>query len=218
MQGQRAPAARRVDAEMGTYDKATYGERAADVYDDWYAGLADTEAAVATLADLARGRRVLELGIGTGRIAVPLAARGVEIQGIDASESMLARLRAKPGGASIPVIVGDFADVEAPGPFSLVFAAFNTFFFLNSQEDQIRCFRNAGKQLAEDGFFLVEVADVTGLTQRQSTQTASVETDRVVLDVARHDPVCHRLVAQHVVIAEDSIRLYPDSASVCLAC
>src|SRR5437867_12904363 len=95
---------------MSTYQPETYGESVANFYDDWYA---DYDASmIDMLAELARDGRALELGIGTGRVAVPLVARGVEVHGIDASPKMVERLRAKPGGAQIPVTFGDFADVE----------------------------------------------------------------------------------------------------------
>src|SRR5436853_7411069 len=112
---------------MEGYGPATYGDLIADVYDEMYPNL-DTEGAVELLAELAGDGPVLELAIGTGRIALPLAARGIEVHGIDASERMVERLRAKPGGAGIPVTMGDFADVGVDGAYSLVFVAFNTFF------------------------------------------------------------------------------------------
>ena len=113
---------------MRSYDPATYGEGMADVYDDWYGEVGDVEAAVACLAALAGGGPVLELGVGTGRLAVPLATTGLEVHGIDSSPSMVARLRTKLGGEHIAVTIGDMAGAEPPGPFSLVFAAINTFF------------------------------------------------------------------------------------------
>src|SRR5207302_8555241 len=121
-------------ARMERYDAATYGERIADVYDDTYPGY--EEATIRLLVDLARGGRVLELGIGTGRIALPLAAEGVEVHGSDASEAMVAKLRAKPCGAGIPVSIDDFAGVAVDGQFSLIFVVFNTFCGLLSQEEQ----------------------------------------------------------------------------------
>src|SRR3989442_7882021 len=110
---------------MDQYDTSTYGERIADVYDQVYHGYED--AAIGLLGDLAHGGRVLELGIGTGRVALPLAALGVEVHGIDASEAMVAQLRDKPGGTSIPVSIGDFADVPVSGEFALIFVVLNTF-------------------------------------------------------------------------------------------
>src|ERR687886_408624 len=124
---------------MNTYEAETYGERVADVYDDWYA---DYDAAmIDVLAELARGGPALELGIGTGRIALPLAARGVAVHGVDASEAMVARLRRRPGGSTIPVVLGDFADLTVDGRFRLVYVVFTTFFALLTQEAQVRCFR-----------------------------------------------------------------------------
>ncbi|MDQ3252305.1 MAG: class I SAM-dependent methyltransferase, partial [Acidobacteriota bacterium] len=113
---------------MNTYTTETYGERSAGEYDNWH-GTYD-EAAIKTLAELAGGGRALELGIGTGRIALPLAASGVEVHGVDASHAMIARLCAKPGGDRVPVTIGNFADVEVMGEFALVFVVFNTFFML----------------------------------------------------------------------------------------
>src|SRR5215813_11729691 len=113
---------------MDRYDASTYGDRIAGAYDDWYRKLADADAVTEVLADLAAGGRALELGIGTGRIAIPLAARGVEAHGIDASAAMVERLRAKPGGEAIPVTIGDFAEVGVEGAFSLIYVVFNTLF------------------------------------------------------------------------------------------
>ena len=196
---------------MSEYGPSTYGERIAEVYDDLYQGLADLQPIVDALADLARGGRVLELGIGTGRIALPLAARGIDIHGIDASEAMVARLRAKEGGGKIPVTMGDFADVGVGGSYSLTFVVFNTFFALLSQEDQVRCFRNVAQQLTDDGVFLIEafVPDLARFARGQNTSATRVDTDSVVLDVTRHDPVNQRIVSQHVIITEGETKLFP---------
>ena len=98
----------------------------------------------------------LELGIGTGRIALPLVERGVEVHGVDASEEMVAKLRAKPGGADIPVTMGDFAGVPVEGDYRLIYIPFNTFFGLLTQEDQVRCFRSAAAHLTPDGAFMLD--------------------------------------------------------------
>src|SRR5262249_52442218 len=158
------------------------------------------EAMIATLAELARGGRALELGIGTGRIALPLAARGLEVHGIDASPAMVARLRDKPGGAEIPVAMGDFADVSVEGTFSLVYVVFNTFFGLLSQEEQVRCFENVARHLAADGLFVIEafVPDMTRFARGQCLNAARVETDAVLLDASRHDPLSQRVVSQQI--------------------
>jgi SAM-dependent methyltransferase len=194
---------------MDQYDARTYGERIADVYDQVYHGFED--AAVTLLKDLAHGGRALELGIGTGRIALPLAALGVEVHGIDASEAMVARLRDKPEGDSIPVSIGDFADVPVSGEFALIFVVLNTFSVLLSQEAQVRCFRNVAQHLTADGVFVIEafVPDLARFTRDQYTVASVVGTDRVGLDVARHDPVQQLTVHQHLEITAQGIRLYP---------
>ena len=109
------------------------------------------------LADMARGGRALELGIGTGRIALPLVQRGVEVHGIDLSEAMVAQLRAKPGGEDIRVTIGDFATTKVDGSFALAYVVFNTIMNLTTQEAQVACFRNVAAHLEPGGCFVVEV-------------------------------------------------------------
>lgn len=113
---------------MTEYLPSTYGDRIADQYDTIH--LPIEQAAIDLLAELASGGPVLELGIGTGRIALPLASRGLKVQGVDASEAMVARLRAKPGGKDIPVTIADFREFDLGEKFALIFVAFNTFFTL----------------------------------------------------------------------------------------
>ena len=109
------------------------------------------------LAGLAGGGRALELGIGTGRIALPLARRGVPVHGIDLSRAMVARLRAKPGGDAIGVTIGDFATDRVDGTFSVAYLVFNTIMNLTTQEAQVACFRNVAAHLAPGGCFVIEV-------------------------------------------------------------
>src|SRR5689334_13443141 len=132
--GTHAPTAH---PRMTQYGPSTYGDRIAGVYDRYIpSAVTDaTEAAVNFLADLAPGARALELGIGTGRVAIPLAERGLSIHGVDASQPMVDRLRAKEGGSAIPVVIDDFASVTVDGQFDLVYVVFNTLFALLSQED-----------------------------------------------------------------------------------
>jgi SAM-dependent methyltransferase len=136
-----------------------FGERVAASYDDssdvFEPGAVN--ATVDVLAELADGGRALELGIGTGRIALPLAARGVPVHGIDLSRAMVDRLRAKPGGDSIGVAIGDFATTRMDGTFSLVYLVFNTIMNLTTQEAQVACFRNAAAHLDPGGRFVIEV-------------------------------------------------------------
>ena len=196
---------------MSDYTAATYGDRIADVYDGFHPAKDDGTPEVGVLAELAAGGRALELGIGTGRVALPLAAQGTAVHGIDASEAMVAKLRAKPGGAQIPVTVGDFADVAVDGAFELIFTVFNTFFALTTQEAQVRCFQRGAGHLADGGVFLIEVfvPDPARFTRNQSIGVTRVDTDRVTLDVARHDPLHQRVYSQHLQLSESGTRIYP---------
>jgi SAM-dependent methyltransferase len=111
----------------------------------------------AVLAELAGGGRALELGIGTGRIALPLARRGVEVHGIDLSRAMVARLRAKPGGEAVGVTIGDFATTRVDGTFSVAYLVYNTIMNLTTQDAQVACFRNVAAHLDPGGCFVIEV-------------------------------------------------------------
>jgi SAM-dependent methyltransferase len=204
------PEARGPDAPR-PYDASTYGERIADVYDQWPRLPADTERAVEFLAAVAGRGPILELGIGTGRLALPLAQRGFAIHGIDASPAMVDRLRAKPGGDRVAIAMGDFADMAIAGRFSLIFVAFNTFFGLLTQEAQTRCFRGIAEHLTDDGLFVIEafVPDPTRFTHGQRVGATDVGSDAVYLETSVHDPVAQRVRSQHVVITEQGVRLYP---------
>ena len=184
---------------MNDYGAATYGDRIAPVYDQLHPGTGNDTPEVRALAGLAGGGRALELGIGTGRVALPLAERGVAVHGIDASEAMAAKLRAKPGGSAIPVVIGDFAEVPADGTFSLVFAVLNTFFALTTQEAQVRCFRRVAEHLSDDGVFLIQVfvPDPARFAGGQRLGVSGVDTDSVTLEVARHDPLQQRVYSQN---------------------
>lgn len=171
----------------------------------------DTDAAVAGLAELAAGGPVLELGIGTGRLALPLADQGLAVAGVEASEEMVALLRAKPGGGDIPVVVGDFAEVRVPGDFALVVLAFNTVFALPSPEAQAACFATAARHLRPGGRFVVEawVPDLARFTDATSVGVRYVTPDRVSLDLARLDPGQQRMETVQVVLRDGEARLFP---------
>ncbi|MDT5269705.1 MAG: hypothetical protein QOH49_1891 [Acidobacteriota bacterium] len=187
----------------------TYNQRCADVYDQWF-GYFD-EAAVDVLEGLAGEGRALELGIGTGLLALPLAARGVEIHGIDASPEMVAALRAKPGGEALPVTLGDFTDVNVEGEFALVYVVYNTLFALQTQEEQVRCFVNVAARLAPGGAFVVEafVPDLAQLSAGQGVRLLHMTDDRVGIRIFQHDPVQQKLKSRHVVFNESGTRLFP---------
>ncbi len=193
---------------MERFGPETYGERIADVYDEWYRR-SDSTAEVALLSELAGAGPALELGIGTGRIALPLAARGVEVHGIDASPAMVAQLRAKPGGDTIPVTIGDMADVAVDGTFSLIFVVFNTFFQLYSLDDQKRCFRNVAAHLAPGGRFLVHafVPDTSRVEAGEHLSVREAGLERVRLDATVYDRLEQRLDTTQIRITEQGIRL-----------
>ena len=194
---------------MNFYSHETYGERVAGVYDDWHSDY--DPSAIDLLAELAGNGRALELGIGTGRIALPLSARGVEVHGIDAAVSMISRLRSKPGSEKITITQGDFAEVAVDQQFALVYVVFNTIFSLSTQEAQVQCFRNVAARLSDGGYFLIEafVPNLNRFTGDQVNWATKVTTDVVELDVGRHDPVTQQVVSQKVVITDGSVRLYP---------
>jgi SAM-dependent methyltransferase len=195
---------------MSDYESSTYGERIAEVYDDWYAEQ-DTEGAVEFLYGLARDGDALELGIGTGRVALPLSARGVKVHGIDASPAMIGKLRTKPGGEQIPITIGDFADLPVPGLFDLIYVVFNTFFALLTQAAQVKCFQACATHLRDGGVFVLEnfVPDLTRFNRGQRTDTISINADAVRIDATIHDSVNQRCYVQHVLIEPQGVRLYP---------
>jgi len=192
------------------YTQKTYGSEWAEEYDEFH-GEMDPTPVVEAIAALAADRPVLELAIGTGRISLPLAERGVDVHGVDISEEMVARLREKPGGAEIPVTIGDFSEVDYGGTFPLIFLGFNTIFGLETQDDQVRLFENVARHLTEDGIFVLEafVPDLTRYQRDQSISVLKVERDSVDLDLARHDPVAQRIDVQVATIGGARIKLRP---------
>jgi SAM-dependent methyltransferase len=196
---------------MERYGPETYGERGADLYDAWYQDVLDPGASVDLLVELADGGPVLELGVGTGRIALPLAGRGLEVHGIDASPAMLEHLRAKPGGDRVHTHLGDMGEVAVDAEFRLVFVAANTLFMLASQDEQVRCFQVVARRLTPGGRFVVEaqIPDPALYGRPQDVRAQRVDTDSVVLAARRFDPVTQRLVAQQIQLSEAGARLVP---------
>ncbi len=198
---------------MEGYDSTQYGRSFADVYDDWYGEVSDVEATVERVAVLAArrgGGRVLELGVGTGRLALPLAARGLAVTGVDSSPEMLERLRAKPGGDRLELVLADMAELPVRGPYATVFVAFNTFFNLTSKAAQQACLHRVHDVLAPGGWFAIEAfvppaddLDASGVSTR------TVEIDRVVLTAARRDARDQTISGQHIEITEQGITLRP---------
>lgn len=157
------------------------------------------------------GGRVLELAIGTGRVAVPLTGRGIAVEGIEGSPLMLEQLRAKPGGADIPVLIGDMADVAVQGPFHLAYLVYNTLFNLPDQARQVDCFVNVGKVLAAGGLFVVEafIQDVTEFDRHQRVATRTLTEDSVNMEFLRHDPIEQAITYQRVTFNAESTTLRP---------
>ena len=201
------------DGDVPGYGPATFGDRWAEAYDAWTELRlpGEAEPTVEFLASVAGDGPVLELAIGTGRIALPLRERGLDVRGIDASEAMVGKLREKPGGEDIPVTIGDFADVGVEGPFGLIFVVFNTFWALLTQEDQVRCMGNVASRLGGDGVFVVEafVPDPGRFDRGQRIAASYVDADSAAFEISRVDHVHQRVDSQHVVLTPEGPRMYP---------
>lgn len=198
---------------MKGYDPETFGQLKADVYDDMLGTAMDDETrdSVETLAELAAGGRVLEFAIGTGRVALPLAAKGVTVHGIEASPEMVARMRAKPGGDAISVTIGDMAEASADGTYDLIFLVFNTIFNLTTQEAQVRCFQNAARHLTPQGVFVIEtvVPEISRYPDGQAVRGLNVTMDSARIEVMIHDPVAQTVDCQRIRFTEAGTKLLP---------
>ena len=196
---------------MKAFDPATsFGADVAARYDDHLRG--DEEAAAQFLCELTGSQRALEFAIGTGRIALPLAERGVTVDGIELSPHMVERLRAKPGGNGIEIVQGDMSVATAGRRYGLVYLVFNTIFNLLTADDQIRCFANAARHLAAGGRFVVETALPHAWmpsSRSDYVHAEQVELDAIMLDVARYDPVTQLLEENHVRISTSGITMKP---------
>jgi trans-aconitate methyltransferase len=135
----------------------------------------------------------------------------VRVHGIDASQAMVARLGAKPGGPEIPVTMGDFRDFTVPERFHLVYVVFNTFFGLLTQDDQVSCFRSVARHLTDEGVFAMEafVPDATRWDRGQRVSATRVELDEVEIEVSMHDSLAQHTHSHHLIVREDGVRLYP---------
>ena len=151
------------------------------------------------------------MGIGTGRLALPLRERGVRVHGVDASRAMIERLRAKPGGADVAVTIDDFSRVTLDETFALVFVAFNTFFNLSTADDQVRCFRNVASMLRPGGVFVIEafVPDLGRFERGQRLAVSRMEPTAVWLEAAVHDSSNQLVDAQLLRLSSEGIRLFP---------
>lgn len=188
-----------------------FDERIAARYDESSAGLFEPAAVdpiVDLLTELAGGGRALELGVGTGRIALPLAQRGVPVHGIDLSNAMVARLRAKPGGDAIGVTIGDFATTAVDGTFTVAYLVFNTIMNLTTQAEQVACFRNVAAHLEPGGCFVVEVGipDLQRLPPGETFYAFHVSESRWGID--EYDVAKQRLTSHHVEIVDGRVERF----------
>jgi SAM-dependent methyltransferase len=200
---------------MDGYDETTYGDAFADVYDDWYEAISDVAATTETLVGLADAGSVLELGVGTGRLAVPLATagrdRGVTVVGLDSSQAMLDRLAARDPDRLVEPHLGNMTGPLPRGPHRLVVVAYNTLFNLTSPALQASCFREVAAVLVPGGRFVVEafVPDRSG-SRSSDVSVRSLTADRVVLSVSRQDPDQQTAEGQFVELTEaGGVRLRP---------
>ena len=191
------------------FDPATsFGPEVARRYDDHARG--DEAQTADFLAELAAEGPALEFAIGTGRIGLPLLARGVSVTGIELSPDMVEQLHAKPGGDNIDVAIGDMSTTQVPGKYSLVYLVFNTIFNLLTQDEQIRCFENATRHLTDGGVFVVEAAVPQAWTKQSDyVNPEYVGKHQVVLDVCHYDPVTQLLEENHVELSSTGIRFGP---------
>jgi SAM-dependent methyltransferase len=198
------------------YDHRSYGDGFADVYDEWYADVTDVDATVTRMVELAgAGGRVLELGVGTGRLAVPMADAGLSVVGIDSSEAMLAKLRERDPGGLVEAVMGDITSHLPLGPFDVVLVAYNTIFNLLGEHDQPRLFREVAERLSPCGAFVVEAfvpASDGGDGSPTSSEVTvrSMAVDHVVLSVSVNRPGEQVAEGQFIQLSEGGgVRLRP---------
>ncbi len=193
------------------HDDGYFDERIAARYDESAGEMSDpgvVDPAVDFLAELAGSGRALELGIGTGRIALPLARRGVPVHGIDMSRAMVARLRAKPGGEDIGVTIGDFATATVDGSFSVAYLVFNTIMNLTTQAAQVACFRNVAAHLEPGGCFVIEVGvpELQRLPPGETLRAFHVSETRWGLD--EYDVAVQGLISHHFEIVDGRLERF----------
>lgn len=199
---------------MEEFGPETFGALYATDYDERQ-DPGTTDESVELLAQLIGDGRTLELAIGSGRVAVPLATRGIDIHGIDASQEMLDVMYAKPGSQAITSNISNFADVnivsEVEAQFDFVYLVFNTIVNLTSQDEQVRCFENVAKHLNPGGAFLVEtfVPDLRQFKDHQYARTQELDFGSATLDLAKHDPVNQVIEFQRVVLSNDKVEMRP---------
>ncbi len=191
---------------MSEYAPSTYGDAWAEIYDE---RTPSSPGEIELLAELAGDGPVLELGVGTGRVAVPLAERGLEVVGLDPSQGMLDRLRAK--SDRIELVDGVMDDFELGREFRLVYVVASTIFAPLTQAEQVATFRCVARHLEPGGVFVVQafVPDLTRFDRGQRVGAVDIALDRVTLDVTKVDRAQQLLTGQHIVLSSEGTRLYP---------
>ena len=187
-----------------------FGEHVAERYDESAADMfepAVVDPVVDFLAELAGTGAALELGIGTGRIALPLAERGIRVHGIDLSEAMVERLKAKPGAESIDVTIGDFATTTIKGTFSVAYLVFNTINNLTTQDEQVACFQNVAAHLEPGGCFVIEVGvpNLRRLPPGETVHPFTVSPTRLGFD--EYDVASQGLISHHYVVVDGELEV-----------
>jgi SAM-dependent methyltransferase len=197
---------------MDRFEPRTYGDHIASVYDEREAEFVVGEAQLRFLKNLAGNGPALEFGIGTGRVALPLSAKGIRVDGVDASRRMVAELRRKPQGRDLRVKIANMARVDMGTRYSLVYVVFNTFFHLTTQDDQVRCFENAARHLRRGGYFVLETffPDLSRFPRDQSLTVKEVEVDRVWVQFAVLDRSAQRVTSQDARLQGKDVTLYPN--------
>ncbi|GIG41858.1 methyltransferase [Cellulomonas phragmiteti] len=191
------------------WDAGTYGARWSGIYDSlpW----PEPDQTVDFLSGLAGDGRVLELAIGTGRVAIPLAARGIDVEGIDTSQKMIEMLRSKDGGEQIVVHEADISDFTLEDRYGLAFLVLNTIYALQSQDEQISCFESVAGVVEPGGHFVVEafMPDPTRFRRNSWMQVHDIGLDHVIVEADRHDPSTQQILEQHIHIRDGKIELFP---------
>jgi SAM-dependent methyltransferase len=197
--------------DESSFGAATFGDRIAKWYDEFGGIPDDTEATVEFLSEHITEGPALELGIGTGRLAIPLSRRGHRVDGIDASPEMVQEMHARSGGESIPVTIGSFASIDRDGKYSLIFSVFNSFLGLESQEEQISCIISAAEHLTPDGCLVIEaeVPEMRLYSHGQNMHIYEITPSRVIMSASRVDPIKQHITLQRIVASEDGLRMFP---------
>jgi SAM-dependent methyltransferase len=196
---------------MEGYDRSTYGDGFADVYDDWYADLGDPEEVADRLFELAPSGRLLELGVGTGRLAVCAAARGLAVVGVDTSTAMLERLRRAPAGSVVRAVRADMAELPCrSSTFDVVLAAYNTLFNLPDPKTKRRCLESVRRCTRPGGAVVIEAfVPPVATGDRDGVTVREVGVDHVVLTASMLDATTQEIAGQHIEIRSSGIRLRP---------